>query len=29
MRGLRLEAELESIPGKPSDGGYWARLRKT
>jgi 16S rRNA (cytosine967-C5)-methyltransferase len=29
MRGLRLEAELESNPGKPSDGGYWARLRKT
>jgi 16S rRNA (cytosine967-C5)-methyltransferase len=29
MRGLRLEAEHDSIPGKPSDGGYWARLRKT
>jgi 16S rRNA (cytosine967-C5)-methyltransferase len=29
MRGLKLEAEHESIPGKPSDGGYWARLRKS
>jgi len=29
MRGLKLEAEHTSIPGKPSDGGYWARLRKT
>jgi 16S rRNA (cytosine967-C5)-methyltransferase len=29
MRGLKLEAENESVPGKPSDGGYWARLRKT
>jgi len=28
MRGLKLEAEHESIPGRPSDGGYWARLRK-
>jgi 16S rRNA (cytosine967-C5)-methyltransferase len=29
MRGLKLEAEHECIPGRPSDGGYWARLRKT
>ena len=29
MRGLKLEAELHSVPGKPSDGGYWARLRKS
>ena len=28
MRGLKLESEHHSIPGKPSDGGYWARLRK-
>jgi 16S rRNA (cytosine967-C5)-methyltransferase len=28
MRGLKLEAEHHAIPGKPSDGGYWARLRK-
>ncbi|MFO0844055.1 MAG: transcription antitermination factor NusB [Gemmataceae bacterium] len=26
--GLRLEAEQESSPGCPADGGYWARLRK-
>jgi len=25
---LRLEAEAEAVPGRPSDGGYWARLRK-
>jgi 16S rRNA (cytosine967-C5)-methyltransferase len=25
---LALEAEEESVPGRPSDGGYWARLRK-
>jgi len=24
---LRLEAEAEAVPGRPSDGGYWARLR--
>jgi 16S rRNA (cytosine967-C5)-methyltransferase len=24
----RLEAEEESAPGKPADGGYWARLRR-
>ena len=28
MRNLKLEAEHHAIPGKPSDGGYWARLRK-
>lgn len=28
MRGLTLEAEHTSAPGLPSDGGYWARLRK-
>jgi len=26
---MRFDGEEESIPGKPSDGGYWARLRKT
>jgi 16S rRNA (cytosine967-C5)-methyltransferase len=26
--GLTLEAEEESSPGRPADGGYWARLRK-
>jgi 16S rRNA (cytosine967-C5)-methyltransferase len=26
--GLVLEAEAESSPGRPADGGYWARLRK-
>jgi 16S rRNA (cytosine967-C5)-methyltransferase len=25
--GLRLEAEEQSVPGRPADGGYWARLR--
>lgn len=25
--GLRLEAEEEAVPGRPADGGYWARLR--
>ncbi len=25
----RLEAEEESVPGKPADGGYWARLRRS
>jgi 16S rRNA (cytosine967-C5)-methyltransferase len=24
---VRLEAEEESVPGRPADGGYWARLR--
>jgi 16S rRNA (cytosine967-C5)-methyltransferase len=31
LRGLReldLEAEEEQVPGRPSDGGYWARLRR-
>ncbi|AMV22930.1 Ribosomal RNA small subunit methyltransferase B [Gemmata sp. SH-PL17] len=28
MRSLALEAEHTSVPGRPSDGGYWARLRK-
>jgi len=28
MRSLKLEAEHYAIPGQPSDGGYWARLRK-
>ncbi|QDU22529.1 16S rRNA (cytosine(967)-C(5))-methyltransferase RsmB [Urbifossiella limnaea] len=27
LRGLTLEAEHHSVPGRPSDGGYWARLR--
>ena len=25
---LVLEAEEEQVPGKPADGGYWARLRR-
>jgi 16S rRNA (cytosine967-C5)-methyltransferase len=25
---VRLEADEESMPGKPADGGYWARLRR-
>jgi 16S rRNA (cytosine967-C5)-methyltransferase len=25
--GLAIEAEEEHVPGHPSDGGYWARLR--
>ena len=28
IKRLTLEAEHHSIPGKPADGGYWARLRK-
>jgi 16S rRNA (cytosine967-C5)-methyltransferase len=28
IKGLTLEAEHTSVPGRPSDGGYWARLRK-
>lgn len=28
MRNLRLEAEAMAAPGDPSDGGYWARVRK-
>jgi 16S rRNA (cytosine967-C5)-methyltransferase len=27
MPALVLEAEEQQIPGRPSDGGYWARLR--
>ena len=27
FRGLRVEAESTAIPGRPADGGYWARLR--
>ncbi len=26
---LTCEAEQESVPGRPADGGYWARLRRT
>jgi 16S rRNA (cytosine967-C5)-methyltransferase len=28
LRGLTLEAEATAVPGRPADGGYWARLRK-
>jgi 16S rRNA (cytosine967-C5)-methyltransferase len=28
IKGLALEAEHTSVPGRPADGGYWARLRK-
>lgn len=28
IKGLTLEAEHAAIPGRPGDGGYWARLRK-
>lgn len=28
-RGVKREAEHQAIPGRPSDGGYWARLRKS
>ncbi len=28
MTGLRIAAEHHAVPGHPSDGGYWARLRK-
>jgi 16S rRNA (cytosine967-C5)-methyltransferase len=27
--GLLLETDEETVPGRPGDGGYWARLRKT
>lgn len=27
-KDAKLEAENESVPGKPADGGYWARLRR-
>jgi 16S rRNA (cytosine967-C5)-methyltransferase len=26
--GLTCEAEHESVPGRPADGGYWARVRR-
>jgi 16S rRNA (cytosine967-C5)-methyltransferase len=29
FRDLELEAEEEQVPGRPADGGYWARLRRT
>jgi 16S rRNA (cytosine967-C5)-methyltransferase len=25
---LALEADEEQVPGRPADGGYWARLRR-
>jgi 16S rRNA (cytosine967-C5)-methyltransferase len=25
---LKLEAEADQVPGRPADGGYWARLRR-
>jgi 16S rRNA (cytosine967-C5)-methyltransferase len=28
VRGLTVEAEADAVPGRPADGGYWARLRK-
>jgi 16S rRNA (cytosine967-C5)-methyltransferase len=28
IKGLTLEAEHHATPGRPSDGGYWVRLRK-
>jgi 16S rRNA (cytosine967-C5)-methyltransferase len=28
LPGLTLEAESEQVPGRPADGGYWARLRR-
>jgi 16S rRNA (cytosine967-C5)-methyltransferase len=28
LPGLALEAESEQVPGRPADGGYWARLRR-
>ena len=28
IRGLTVEADGHAIPGRPSDGGFWARLRK-
>jgi 16S rRNA (cytosine967-C5)-methyltransferase len=27
--GMRLETEEDAVPGRPADGGYWARLRRT
>jgi 16S rRNA (cytosine967-C5)-methyltransferase len=28
LRNLEFEAEQEQSPGRPADGGYWARLRR-
>jgi 16S rRNA (cytosine967-C5)-methyltransferase len=28
MRDMVLEVEAEHVPGRPADGGYWARLRR-
>jgi 16S rRNA (cytosine967-C5)-methyltransferase len=28
FRDLTLEAEEEQVPGRPADGGFWARLRR-
>jgi 16S rRNA (cytosine967-C5)-methyltransferase len=28
MPNLHLEADAEAIPGRPADGGYWARVRR-
>jgi 16S rRNA (cytosine967-C5)-methyltransferase len=28
LKKVKLEAEHHAMPGRPSDGGYWARLRK-
>jgi 16S rRNA (cytosine967-C5)-methyltransferase len=28
IKGLVVEAEGRAVPGRPADGGYWARLRK-
>jgi 16S rRNA (cytosine967-C5)-methyltransferase len=28
IKGLAIEAEHLAVPGRPADGGYWARLRK-
>jgi 16S rRNA (cytosine967-C5)-methyltransferase len=29
VRELHLEAEAEQEPGRPADGGYWCRLRRS
>lgn len=29
MPGLVLESDEEQVPGRPADGGYWARLRRS
>jgi 16S rRNA (cytosine967-C5)-methyltransferase len=28
IKGLKVETEGRAVPGRPADGGYWARLRK-